>query len=62
LWSCDYLVISQPRKLLARKGSKKELGKKVRREIVEGVVNQRVRGPAERGRTKPEIVCIGEKL
>jgi hypothetical protein len=62
LWSCEYLIFSQPRKLLARKGSKEELGKKVRRKIVEGVVDQRVRGPVERIRTKPEIVCIGEKL
>ncbi len=62
MWSCGYPKFSQHRKLLARKGSKKELGKAVRREIVEGVVDQRVRGPVERIRTKPEIVCIGDKL
>ncbi len=47
---------------LQEKDQRRELGKKVRREIVEGVVNQRVRGPVERGRTRPEIVCIGDKL
>ncbi len=37
---------------LQEKDQRRELGKKVRREIVEGVVDQRVREPVERGRTK----------